>query len=65
MRERSFVFTDPERRLFARRDVLPAAEWAARNLIVQDGLYAGSPLRLDVSPFLAGPMNVLRVFTYR
>lgn len=54
----SFTFTESERRLFARREVLPGADWASRRLIVQDGLYAGSPLRLDVSPFLAGPLNL-------
>lgn len=54
----SFTFTEAERRLFARREVLLGADWASRHLIVQDGLYAGSPLRLDVSPFLAGPLNM-------
>ena len=54
----SFTFTESERRLFVRRDVLLGADWASRHLIVQDGLYAGSPLRLDVAPFLAGPLNM-------
>lgn len=50
-------FCEAERRIFARREVLPVSSWAAKNLIVQDGIYRGSPLRLDVSPFLAGPMD--------
>lgn len=57
----SLAFTESERRIFAARETLLCATWAAKNLIVQDGLYAGSPLRLDVSPFLAGPMNAWSV----
>lgn len=54
----SFTFTESERRIFAAREILPGAAWATRHLIVQDGLYAGSPLRLDVSPYIAGPLDV-------
>lgn len=53
----NLTFCESERRIFARREVLPVSRWAAKNLIVQDGIYKGSPLRLDVSPFLAGPMD--------
>lgn len=53
----SIHFCPSERRIFARREILPVSRWAAKNLIVQDGIYKGSPLRLDVSPFLAGPMD--------
>ena len=54
----SFTFTGAERRLFANREILPGSVWASRHLIVQDGLYAGSPMRLDVAPFLSGPLDV-------
>ena len=50
-------FCEAERRIFARRERLSVSQWASRYLIVQDGIYRGSPLRLDVSPFLAGPMD--------
>lgn len=52
-----FEFTEAERRIFAQQEFVPADEWASKHLIVQDGPYKGSPLRLDVSPFLAGPMR--------
>jgi phage terminase large subunit GpA-like protein len=51
------LLTEAERRVFARRERVPVSQWATKNLIVQDGPYRGSPLRLDVSPFLAGPMD--------
>lgn len=50
-------FCEAERRIFARREAMSVSQWASRNLIVQDGIYRGSPLRLDVAPFLAGPMD--------
>lgn len=53
----AFSFTPDERRIFAKRDVPPVSAWAARHLIVQDGPYAGSPLRLDVAPYLAGILD--------
>ena len=51
------LFTAEERRIFAKPAWSNVADCARANLIVQDGPYKGSPLRLDVSPFLAGPMN--------
>ena len=50
-------FCEAERRVFARREKLTVSQWASKYLIVQDGIYRGSPLRLDVSPFLRGPMD--------
>lgn len=50
-------FCEAERRVFARREKLTVSQWAGKYLIVQDGIYRGSPLRLDVSPFLRGPMD--------
>ena len=52
-----FAFTEQERRIFTRVNAPPVSEWAAVYLIIQDGPYKGSPLRLDVAPFLAGPMD--------
>lgn len=49
-------FTESEREVFAYRETVPVPDFATKNLIVQDGLYQGSPLRLDVSPFLRAPM---------
>lgn len=54
---RPIVFCESERRVFAHRAHTDCSAWASRHLIVQDGLYKGSPLRLDVAPFLAGPMD--------
>jgi phage terminase large subunit GpA-like protein len=51
------AFTEAECRIFARRERISVSRWASRHLIVQDGPYRGSPLRLDVAPFLAGPMD--------
>lgn len=50
-------FCEAERRVFARREQMSVSQWASRHLIVQDGIFRGSALRLDVSPFLAGPMD--------
>ncbi|MDR2051123.1 MAG: phage terminase large subunit family protein [Deltaproteobacteria bacterium] len=55
---RSFRFTRPECELFARREALSPSLWASRNIIVQDGLYAGSPVRMDVSPYLPGILDM-------
>lgn len=54
---RAFAFTPSEREIFARREVMPPSKWAARNIIVQDGLYAGSPVRMDVSPYMPGILD--------
>ncbi|NCB23749.1 MAG: hypothetical protein EOM56_13140, partial [Deltaproteobacteria bacterium] len=51
------TFCEGERRIFVHRAQMPCSEWASKHLIVQDGLYKGSPLRLDVAPYLAGPMD--------
>lgn len=51
------TFCEAERRVFQRRQPLTVSQWAARHLIVQDGIFKGGPLRLDVSPYLAGPMD--------
>lgn len=53
----AFRLTDGERRVFRKREAISVSEWAARNLIVQDGPYAGSRLRMDVAPYLAGIMD--------
>lgn len=53
----ALAFTPSERRIFAKREAVSCSAWAARNLIVQDGIYRGSPLRLDVSPYLSGPLD--------
>lgn len=55
--DRPIIFCEGERRVFAHRAHTDCSTWASRHLIVQDGLYKGSPLRLDVAPFLAGPMD--------
>ena len=57
MARQSITFCEGERRVFAYRTPVPCSEWASKHLIVQDGLYKGSPLRLDVAPYLAGPMD--------
>lgn len=51
------TFTEGERDIFAKREFVAVSAWASRHLIVQDGIYKGSPFRLQVSPFLAGPMD--------
>ncbi|MDL2306643.1 phage terminase large subunit family protein [Desulfovibrio sp. OttesenSCG-928-C06] len=53
----SFTFTPEERRVFQRPPYNSVSECAAQVLIVQDGMFKGSPLRLDVSPFLVQPMD--------
>lgn len=57
MANHAITFCEGERRVFAHRALMPCSEWASKHLIVQDGLYKGSPLRLDVAPYLAGPMD--------
>lgn len=57
MPQTAFRFTDAERRIFRKRERPPIAAWAAQNVIVQDGPYAGSRLRLDVTPYLVGIME--------
>lgn len=53
----SFRFTDGERHIFRRRVSMPLSEWAARNVIVKDGPYAGGRYRRDVNPYLVGIMD--------
>lgn len=50
-------FTPGERHVFRRRAHIPLSVWAARNLIVKDGPYAGGGYRRDVNPYLAGIMD--------
>ena len=50
-------FTAGERHVFRRRAHIPLSVWAARNLIVKDGPYAGGRYRRDVNPYLAGIMD--------
>lgn len=54
---RTFVFTPSERDIFARREIFSPSRWAARNIIVQDGAYSGSPVRMDVSPYMPGILD--------
>ncbi|MCL1915684.1 MAG: phage terminase large subunit family protein [Desulfovibrionaceae bacterium] len=54
----AFRFTSGEREIFARREILPPSRWAARHVIVQDGPYAGSPARMDVSPYMPGILDM-------
>ena len=53
----SIRFTPGERHVFRRRAHIPLSVWAARNLIVKDGPYAGGRYRRDVNPYLAGIMD--------
>jgi phage terminase large subunit GpA-like protein len=53
----SFQFTESEKRIFKRKETISVSEWAARNIVVQDGPYRGSKLRLDVAPYLISIMN--------
>lgn len=55
----TFRFSDAERDIFRKRERLPVSVWASRNIIVQDGPYAGSRLRLDATPYLPGIMDTL------
>ena len=45
-------FTDGERHVFRKRPYEPLSEWAAANLLVKDGPYAGGRYRKDVNPYL-------------
>lgn len=54
-----FRFSDAERRIFKKRIRPRPSEWAARNIVVQDGPYAGSRLRMDVTPYMPGIMDTL------
>ena len=51
-----FTFTAAERDIFRKRERPPVSIWATRHIVVQDGPYAGSRLRLDATPYLAGIM---------
>jgi len=55
----NLAFTESERRVFRKRVKPPVSAWAARNIVVQDGPYAGSRLRLDATPYLSGIMDTL------
>jgi len=55
----SFRYSDAERAIYRKRERPRVSEWAARNIIVQDGPYAGSRLRMDVTPYMPGIMDTL------
>ena len=50
-------FTDGERHVFRKRPYEPLSEWAAANLLVKDGPYAGGRYRKDVNPYLVEIMQ--------
>ena len=50
-------FTDGERHVFRKRPYEPLSEWAAANLLVKDGPYAGGRYRKDVNPYLVEIMD--------
>lgn len=52
-----FRFTDGERHIFRKRGTTPLSEWAARNVIVKDGPFAGGRYRRSVNPYLVGIMD--------
>ncbi len=52
-----FSFTDAEKSIFKKRRKLKVSEWAAQNVIVPDGPYAGARYRKDVNPYLLGIMD--------
>ncbi|MDR2947171.1 MAG: phage terminase large subunit family protein [Candidatus Adiutrix sp.] len=52
-----FRFTAGERHIFRQRERISVSQWAARNIIVQDGPYRGARMRLDVAPYLAEIMD--------
>ena len=51
-------FTPGEREIFAKREIVAPSRWATRSVIVQDGLYAGSPVRMDAAPYMAGILDL-------
>lgn len=59
MTDLHFRFTESERRIFKKRVRPRVSEWAARNIIVQDGPYAGSRLRMDVTPYMPEILDTL------
>ena len=54
-----FRFTDGERRIFRKRKRPQPSVWAAQNIVVQDGPFAGSRLRMDVTPYMPGILDTL------
>lgn len=50
-------FTDGERHVFRKRPYIPLSDWAAANLLVKDGPYAGGRYRKDVNPYLVEIMD--------
>lgn len=51
------LFTEVERSIFKKRKRMLVSEWAAQNIIVPDGPYAGARYRKDVNPYLIGIMD--------
>jgi len=54
-----FTFTAAERDIYRKRERPPVSAWASQHIVVQDGPYAGSRLRLDATPYLGGIMDTL------
>lgn len=53
----TFRFTSGERHIFRKRLRIKVSDWAAANLIVKDGPYAGGRYRKDVNPYLVEIMD--------
>jgi len=53
----AFHFTDGERHIFRKRPRVRLSDWAASNVIVKDGPYAGGRYRKDVNPYLVGILD--------
>ncbi len=51
-------FLPCEREIFAKREVIIPSKWASKKIIVQDGLYKGSPMRMDVAPYMPGILDM-------
>lgn len=56
--QNTITFLPIEREIFAKRDIVRPSKWVSKNIIVQDGLYAGSPVRMDVAPYMAGILDM-------
>ena len=54
---RSLSFSPGERDIFRLYEDVKVSTWASKNLIVQDGKFAGSPLRLEWTPYRVDIMN--------
>ena len=61
----AFHFTDGERHIFRKRPRVRLSDWAASNVIVKDGPYAGGRYRKDVNPYLVGILDTWALPTPR